>query len=243
MKKWIVLILGVLCILLRSVGLADSFEITGIEYQGDGSTVITWSPYSGGGPYYVLVQHQPDGMVQIVDMLKKGEKCTTASLVPGETYLVTICAQSKYYTDDREITIPGSEYTDLSIQASFEPRRRDSKKLRTVKSFSADDILESLETIEFGGYLRLRHPQLKQNRTYPWTLAIRLPDQDLYVCYYKENDLLKGEKNKTQSVYYDLSEDFYYINLWKGFLPVGEYQLELYFGGQHVCNAPFEMTK
>ena len=235
---------GVLALFMCCSVLAEGFEIQTIEYQGDGSSLITWGAPKTDEPLFVLIQHQPDGMVQIVDMVEGENTCLTASLIPGETYAVSIHGEKSGDTPDFLYTAPKEDYTDVRTRLGLELKRRTGQSnLKGTKSFSASDILANMETTEFGAYVRVTHSQLKQTRTSKWTLALRLPDGDVYGLYYQQNDLLRGKEYATQVFYYDLTDDFYFINLWKGELPVGDYRMELYFDGKYVDGTVLKMTE
>ena len=205
----------------------SSSSITDVkcEDKRDGHTVITWKDSVGKGPYKISYQAAEWVDFSLYDDGIKNTSFTTANLIPGVNYTITVSngssSASVSYTPSK------SSFTDF-------------KNGRIVK------LDESTFDATGDGYyttfeLTIRYPTLANDRYYTYLLALKTPLG--YASWIHTADRFPLEK-RYSGKYYDLSlSDFLdAVKADFGKVPTGDYTLEVYFDGALYGSAQFYLS-
>ena len=202
---------------------ASTSAISNIRFESlrNGNVRVTWSA-SGNGPFYVNYT-----MPSWNSRWRESESYPRTSavikhLVPGQRYEFTVsdgsAKASAYYT------VPSGTFSELLTNRKLTMDR-------TTFDLGNGGIHDTFQ-------LRFYFPQLRSERRYSWTLALKTPlgyssrvilDENFAmqpkISYYYWNFAIEGFMNRVE-------EDF-------GEIPSGYYTFEAYLDGQYYAGVDF----
>ena len=236
----ICLVMVGICFAAPQVAQAAGFSINSINDVGDGSARISWSASSSGGPYSVLARWLPDGYQRTIENNITNTSCYTGRMVAGETYEVVIRDRNGNTTNAYTYTVPFRSFSEFGVKITLNLKTKSNGRFKEVQSFSASDIEQNLLYTTYCAYIRLTYSRLNRQRDYNITNVFTMPNGDPYVHNFGSFQLNAGKSERKWDPY-DFNSVFRNIYNALGEIPVGEWHWSIYFDGQFVSSASFQI--
>ncbi len=221
----------------------SGFAVRALTQETDGTVRIEWTDSDQGGPYYILVQCQPEGMTQFVARVENGTECTIPNLVPGEEFLLAVCNESRECTASVAYTAPLTEWKEFRVRMQTALYTGSGKEMKKVRLVSVSSLTDPDASVLYGMKAEVTHALLRETRSMRWTIVLHLPDGDVYTLYSAENPLFQGKQKQRQTFELDLNEPFRNILQWKQRIPTGICKVSLYLNGMHACDSTLEISE
>lgn len=237
----------------------DAITSIDVDYSmGRGKVQFTWTDRDNAGPYTFIYQYVDSGTCPqtnwSVEQIQ-GTSYTTARLIPGATYNITIF-NNNFDSADMQVTIPAaSDYEDgkmrqKSVKLSTALRtlsksESDVKKAQKASSLSADSMMKTLDTTYYGFRFQIDFPELSKSRYYNTMIAVYAPNGYVDSIMSSDDVEYKRYNNATSATYwYMLGTNFFEVmNKNVGYIPFGTYRVELYWDGMYVGQTTFKIDK
>lgn len=216
-------------------------EVTGAAQNEDGTVTVTWTDAAANGPYTVRYELLETAPVAFGWTAAEGvTECsiTLDRLVPGISYVITVqdalgqTAQIRYFAP-----VPGTD-TTIGARIRLKPMHRTGRISKQQTAFSAAEITADNET-QHGLYLRLTYSTLRYTRHYTFHIAVEAPNDFTDVIFSGTLELHHGKSSIPVWGFIPLDDYFGLLESYYGGVPVGEYDVTLYFNGQKVYTVPF----
>ena len=236
-----------------SVTLADS-----VSYSA-GITTITWTVEGDALSSYFVIGEALGGDVE-QQRVRLGEtsvpSLTTPEFIPGKSYRVYVTDSEFHMLDSREYTMPervtfeDGKLKNTSVKITAEPvklaaggaRNKNTKK---IKSLQAGEIMSGLAdgSYTYGLKYTMKMPRLAKPRNFYVTIAFEAPNGFLWTEI-AEDVTFDRVNNGYQTVYYYMIGDTFFelLNKKAGQIPVGDYQIHLYWDGMYVNTTTFRVN-
>ena len=230
----VLVLLCLLCLLLPAT--AAALEIIPME---TGAFTLQWEAAETDGAYCVFLQHQPEGMAQLIAQVES-PACSVRDILPGEAYQLWVTDAEGTELDRCEYEAPEAVYQGFPIKAIITPKSHTSRGYTELRTFSASDIAANLDTTQYGAGLRLTHSPLRTARTFLLSFAVFLPNGDSYYCGYGTHTMPVGRSSSVIS-FDDYSVMFRYILNSTGAIPTGTWRYAVYCDGLLAAETTFEV--
>lgn len=228
------------------------FEITSMTVS-NGKVKVSWKDSGNNTPYTVkYVLHSSGNFDK--DLTAQGFYWTKSKLylkyatidymVPGKTYWVVVENKAGNTTERKTVKLPYHVFTDFKNKPyidDFSLKKRVGGRTSTVTKLNAADIRFATALTKYGCYFEYHYPQLKNERSYHLQVVAVSPDGWRHVVYAGNDDLPQGDYYGYFSF---LSLEYFFDNLKKardGFVPTGQYRLEMYWDGKYVDQVMFRV--
>ena len=225
MKKKMILL--TLLVLLVSMIIVPAGAVSNISCQAqrDGSVQVSFSDYSGSGPYEV---HYSLPYWDNRNYYEDGFRSSPAKvlrMIPGATYEVWASKAGGYdASESTTFTVPKSTFTDW----------KSGKSVRcTLETFDA-----RTESIYKTFQVQLHYPRLSKTRRYTWMLALWTPEGYCGETWLNEYCTFEP---RYAYLYWDLDLSDWMDSVEKCFGKIlgGRYVFEMYLDGQYYGGAEF----
>ena len=204
-----------------------------------GYTSLSWEEAETAGDYYVLIQHQPQGMTQLAAQVS-APRCALRDLLPGETYLLRITDGEGTELDRCVYEVPQAVFEEFPINAIVTPKKHTRRGYTEIRTFSARELAAQEEGVQFGAGLRLTHSPLRTARSYELSFAVFLPDGDTYYCGQGSHTMPAGRSSSVIN-FDDFTVMFRYILSSRGDIPTGTWRYAVYADGLFAAEAEFQV--
>ena len=219
----------------------------------DGRVMIRWEDAAGAAPYtltYMYAEDTLDPQAVFFEQDIQTTACALDYMIPGCPY--EICVTDSLGQSDRIVlTVPDpGAFEDgklhaglLHAQTNLRSRPAGAKEsIRAEKTLAAADILQRMDTRQFGFQFCLRFPALIRPRCYHTTLALHAPDGFAFVY-----SLGSVEYNSYDSDPFTLcwpfigAEFFEELQRVTGTIPPGVYTVDSYWNGMYAAGTAFTL--
>ena len=229
----------------------SGITILSITENADGTATIAWSDKYSGGPYEVnYVQKLSDdymadrtaenntGMWYDATAVQ-GSSYTLEFLVPGQAYWLAVHNADGQGVYEAYVPAKASTFPEFTVKMTNQPKLQTNGQEVNVSQFSAAEI--ALNTTGHGLYLKVEHPQLARARDYRSVVAITAPNGAVLAVSVNDFHMDSGSAGYVYWSFFDLSWYFSQMLYCFDAVPVGTYQVDLYFDGDYAASTTFQV--
>lgn len=224
------------------------FEITGVTKGANGAVTVQWEDSLSSGPYEVkytcLMSDDYNSDIQKTQLWSSSSTEKVLYMVPGVNYYIKVVdketgAETAPYAYKAQ---KADRYTQFTISTELQ-LQRGSQSMTSISTFSAKDIQDSIDSMNYGADIRLTYSQLSKKRTH-FALYVLCDPKGSYIVnsYSTELTFDIGNSSKHWSNY-NLTSYFTKIIKEYGSVPTGTYTWYLYLDGELASAASFRVTQ
>lgn len=216
------------------------FKISKVQRGDDGGVTITWKDNNKAGPYTVGFQMLDTGWTEPVYNIEGSideTSVTTMELVPGAKYLIYVwdsndnCVTYEYKGEKVQ------NFDEFSTSLTVNHKKQNSKGYHEIASFKRSEIKKELDSSNFGLYLQVNHPRLKEFRTYNYILTVESPSGVCQVFDHGPWNLSDAYYVRGSYANFQILNTYFQrlIDDYKG-IETGKYTITVYWDGLKVCS-------
>ncbi|MBR5287468.1 MAG: hypothetical protein IKU34_02620 [Clostridia bacterium] len=237
-----------------------TFELNSRLSGYRGRYTVSWTDSSNAGPYEVGRTYCGTGSATqgyfyanngSSDSTTYGNSLTLNHLIPGESYIIDVIDKNGVKIQ-RTYTVPYADsFVDGKLKASsvditIKPAKYNSSTGKTVKlsELKANDIMNGIDYGDsFGVSYQIDFPRLASDREFFAQLAFYAPNGFSHTEY--ADDISYSSFSNASGSYsrWDIIGQNFFRHLYNknGYVPTGEYRVELYWDGMHVNTSTFRV--
>ena len=234
---------------MRVFQLDDTFEMD------KGCVTVSWEDSENKSPYTVSYRYAGNNVLEKSSFLGHGDEqgsktfkksFTLEMLAPGNKYEILIedCNGERithYYTLPEAESFVDEDLKATHVSVEITPVKKEVgsnySTASEINTLIAKEIISNMGKMDYGIRYEIYHPELRNSCTYYTQLFVTAPDGYTQAVKARDQDYEKGYYG-----FYMLGEDvFKYIYNETADIPIGTWEIDLYWDGMHVNKSTFEV--
>jgi len=238
-----------------------TFELNSRLSGYNGRYTVSWTDSKNAGPYEVgrTYSSRSGSAAQgyfyansgSSDSTTYGNSLTIDYLIPGETYIIDVIDNNGVKIQ-RTYTVPYADsFVDGRLKASsvditIKPSKYNAStgKVVNISELNANEIMTGIDIGNaYGLNYRIDFPRLATDREFFTQIAFFAPNGFCHTEY-ADSTSFSSFSNASGSYYYwNILGDNFFSHMYNknGYVPTGEYRVELYWDGMHVNTSTFRV--